>query len=209
MYFLGRKRNELKILGVILTHCILETVGARCIIISKYRLLGNVENILGEGDKGCTVLTMFTPFSLRTAEEKGGEKPEEVDVAEEVKESNQEVQEEEKKKQDKETEDEGKPSVDLEEKRDDEEAGGRTGGEDEYGGGGGGEEGEEEEEEEDVFGALSVFTSEVLGTLGCPADPMSPQDRSPRPLPHHPTDIPSIMKLLQVVCGCLCQNMIH
>lgn len=131
-------------------------------------------------------------------------------MAEEVKESKQEVQEEEKKKQDKETEDEEKPSGDIEEKRDDEEAGGRTGGEDEYGGGGGGEEGEEEEEEEeDVFGALSVFTSEVLTTLGCPADPMSPQDRSPRPLPHHPTDIPSIMKLLQVVCGCFFQNMVH
>ncbi|KAK3868469.1 hypothetical protein Pcinc_026141 [Petrolisthes cinctipes] len=136
--------------------------------------------------------------SMRTAEEKKeSDVPEEVTVAQEAKESSQEVQEEEKKKDNKETEEEGKQGGDLEEKKEDEEAGGKTGGEDDYGGGGGGEEGEEEEEEEDVFGALSVFTSEVLGTLACPADPMSPQDRSPRPLPHQPTDIPSIMKLLQ------------
>ena len=63
------------------------------------------------------------------------------------------------------------------------------------------EEGEEEEEEEDedVFGALSAFGGEVFSTLGTAADPLSTEERSPRPLSLNGSDLNTTMRLLQVI----------
>lgn len=62
---------------------------------------------------------------------------------------------------------------------------------------GGAREEEEEEEEEDVFGSLSVFASEMFGTLGSPAEPLQPDERSPRPLALNGMDTVNTMRLLQ------------
>lgn len=59
------------------------------------------------------------------------------------------------------------------------------------------EEEEEDEEEDDMFGSLSAFTGEVLSTLGTPADPLSSEERSPRPLSLNGSDLTSTMRLLQ------------
>ncbi|XP_063884036.1 pyridoxal-dependent decarboxylase domain-containing protein 1-like [Scylla paramamosain] len=59
------------------------------------------------------------------------------------------------------------------------------------------EEGEEEEEEEDVFAGLSTFAGEVFGTLATPTDPLSGEERSPRPLSLNGSDLSSTMRLLQ------------
>ncbi|KAG7171412.1 Pyridoxal-dependent decarboxylase domain-containing protein 1-like [Homarus americanus] len=61
----------------------------------------------------------------------------------------------------------------------------------------GGEVVEEEEEEEDVFGSLSVFVTEVFGTLSSPAEPFRSEDRSPRPLALNGIDPTNTMRLLQ------------
>ncbi|KAK7070197.1 Pyridoxal-dependent decarboxylase domain-containing protein 1 [Halocaridina rubra] len=61
----------------------------------------------------------------------------------------------------------------------------------------GNEEDEEEEEEEDVFGALSMFTNEVFGTLGSPAEPLPPEEKKPRPLAINGSDPTNTMRLLQ------------
>ncbi|KAK8728422.1 hypothetical protein OTU49_009288 [Cherax quadricarinatus] len=59
------------------------------------------------------------------------------------------------------------------------------------------EEEEEEEEEDDVFGALSVFTSEVFATLSSPAEPLQREERNPRPLAANGVDPANTMRLLQ------------
>nr|XP_045624539.1 pyridoxal-dependent decarboxylase domain-containing protein 1-like isoform X2 [Procambarus clarkii] len=59
------------------------------------------------------------------------------------------------------------------------------------------DEEEEEEEEDDVFGALSIFTSEVFATLSSPAEPLTREERNPRPLSTNGVDPANTMRLLQ------------
>ncbi|CAL4182131.1 unnamed protein product, partial [Meganyctiphanes norvegica] len=59
------------------------------------------------------------------------------------------------------------------------------------------EEAEEEEEEEDVFAGLSVFANDVFGLLGLPAEPLSSEERAPKPLPATGQDPTNIVRLLQ------------
>lgn len=54
-----------------------------------------------------------------------------------------------------------------------------------------------EEEEDDVFGALSLFTSEVFGTLGSPAEPLPPEEKKPQGLAVNGQDPANTMRLLQ------------
>lgn len=61
----------------------------------------------------------------------------------------------------------------------------------------GNEEEDEEEEEEEVFGALSVFASEVFATLGSPAEPLPLEEKKPRPLALNGYEPANTMRLLQ------------
>ena len=71
------------------------------------------------------------------------------------------------------------------------------------------EEEEEEEEEaehepeaeievEDIFSSLTSFSSNILQIMGTSAEPMSEEDRLPRPLSPDPQHVISVTKLLQV-----------